>query len=93
VHQVKIALALPDAPSGSKRRYERVLRPFAPIDAAASSFRLTKFKLDLHRRRSVRPALITHRRFAQVKKSANESWPTLESGERALGWGNTFGRK
>ena len=47
MHQVKIALALPDAPSGSKRRYERVLRPFAPIDAAASSFRLTKFKLDL----------------------------------------------
>jgi len=72
-------LALQLAPTATithTRRFERTLLPFAPIDAAASSYTLGKMKVDL----------------VLVKKQGGESWPTLERGEPVYGYGLTFGR-
>jgi CS domain len=75
---VVLSLALPPAPAGSTtpRRHERVLKLFAPIDAASSTYNITKFKVDL----------------VLVKKVAGQSWLSLESTDKAFGYGLTFGR-
>ncbi|KDN53069.1 chord-domain-containing protein [Tilletiaria anomala UBC 951] len=75
---VLLSLEMPPAPGGSDlpRRHERVLKPFANIDADSSTFTFTKFKVDL----------------VLVKKVKGQSWPSLESGDKAIGYGLTFGR-
>ena len=76
----KIVLSLVLGPTPSiphKRRFERVLQPYAPVNASASSHALGKMKLDL----------------VLVKQFEGESWPTLERGEPVYGYGLTFGRR
>ncbi|PWN37452.1 chord-domain-containing protein [Meira miltonrushii] len=76
---VTFSLALPALPAQPemKRRYNRILKPYGAIDVEASSFSVTRFKVDL----------------ILVKQSKGESWPALERGDQALGYGLTFGRK
>jgi len=76
--QVVFSLALPPLPAtpNNPRRFNKTLLPFSQIDATASTFKVTKFKIDL----------------VLVKKVKGESWPTLERGERSYGYGLTFGR-
>lgn len=75
--QVLFSLALPPIASHlPPRRFTKTLLPFSQIDAAASTFKVTKFKIDL----------------VLIKKVKGESWPTLERGEKSYGYGLTFGR-
>ncbi|MCO5596210.1 hypothetical protein L7F22_050270 [Adiantum nelumboides] len=76
---VTFSLALPALPAqpNTKRRYNRILKPYAAIDEKSSSFSVTRFKVDL----------------ILVKQAKGESWPALERGDQALGYGLTFGRK
>lgn len=76
---VTFSLALPALPAqpNIKRRYNRILKPYAAIDANASSFSVSRFKVDL----------------ILVKQAKGESWPALERGDQAMGYGLTFGRK
>jgi hypothetical protein len=75
--QVLFSLALPPITANHpSRRFKKTLLPFSQIDATASTFKVTKFKIDL----------------ILVKKVKGESWPTLERGERSYGYGLTFGR-
>ena len=74
---VELALTLAPSPSGSKRRFERILRPFAEIDPEASTYNITRFKVEL----------------VLIKKVPGQSWLTLESGEKAFGYGLTFGQR
>ena len=76
----KIVLSLVLGPTQSipqRRRFERVLQPYAPVNASASSHALGKMKLDL----------------VLVTQCEGESWPTLERGEPVYGYGLTFGRR
>ncbi|SPO23598.1 related to diploid state maintenance protein chpA [Ustilago trichophora] len=74
---VVFSLLLPPAPGSSRgRRFQKVLKPFAPIVPAESSFNITKFKVDL----------------VLTKQQKGQSWPCLESGDRVIGYGLTFGR-
>ena len=74
---VVFSLLLPPAASSSRgRRFRKVLKPFAPITPAESSFNITKFKVDL----------------VLTKQAKGQSWPCLESGDRVIGYGLTFGR-
>lgn len=74
---VVFSLALPPASgSSSPRRFRKVLKPFANIVPAESSFTITKFKVDL----------------VLTKQQKGQSWPCLESGDRVIGYGLTFGR-
>lgn len=76
--QIVLSLVLGPTPSiPHKRRFERVLQPYAPVNASASSHALGKMKLDL----------------VLVKQFEGESWPTLERGEPVYGYGLTFGRR
>lgn len=76
---VLLSLALPALPAtpNNLRRFNRILAPYAPIDATASSFTVTRFKVDL----------------VLVKQARGQSWPALERGDKAFGYGLTFGRK
>ncbi|SNX83884.1 related to diploid state maintenance protein chpA [Melanopsichium pennsylvanicum] len=74
---VIFSLWLPPAPgSSSGRRFQKVLKPFASIVPAESSFNITKFKVDL----------------VLTKQAKGQSWPCLESGDTPIGYGLTFGR-
>ncbi|CBQ73207.1 related to diploid state maintenance protein chpA [Sporisorium reilianum SRZ2] len=74
---VVFSLALPPASGSTRpRRFRKVLKPFAPIVPAESSFNMTKFKVDL----------------VLTKLHKGQSWPCLESGDRVIGYGLTFGR-
>jgi hypothetical protein len=74
---VVFSLLLPPAPGSTRpRRFRKVLTPFAPIVPAESSFNITKFKVDL----------------VLAKHAKGQSWPCLESGDRVVGYGLTFGR-
>ena len=75
---VLFSLALPALPAtpNNPRRFSKTLLPFSAIDAVASTFTVTRFKIDL----------------VLVKKAKGESWPTLERGEKSYGYGLTFGR-
>lgn len=74
---VVFSLLLPPAPGSTRpRRFRKVLTPFAPIVPAESSFNITKFKVDL----------------LLAKHVKGQSWPCLESGDRVVGYGLTFGR-
>lgn len=74
---VVFSLLLPPATGSSRgRRFKKILKPFAPILPAESSFNITKFKVDL----------------VLTKKAKGQSWPCLESGDRPIGYGLTFGR-
>lgn len=74
---VVFSLLLPPAPGSSRsRRFRKTLRPFAPIVPADSTFNITKFKVDL----------------VLTKQTKGQSWPCLESGDRVIGYGLTFGR-
>lgn len=74
---VTFSLLLPPLNGSSRaRRFQKVLKPFAPISPADSSFNITKFKVDL----------------VLTKKQKGQSWPCLESGDRVIGYGLTFGR-
>lgn len=77
--EVVLSLALPALPAtpNNLRRYNKTLRPFAAIDPEASTFQVTRFKIDL----------------VLVKKARGESWPVLERSEKVYGYGLTFGRK
>lgn len=76
--QVVFSLALPPLPPtpNTPRRFNKTLLPFSKIDAEASTFNVSRFKIDL----------------VLVKKVQGESWPTLERGEKSFGYGLTFGR-
>ncbi len=74
---ITFSLLLPPAPGSSRgRRFHKVLKPFAPISPTDSSFNITKFKVDL----------------VLTKQAKGQSWPCLESGDRVIGYGLTFGR-
>ncbi|KAN0064726.1 hypothetical protein ACQY0O_001781 [Thecaphora frezii] len=76
---VHFSLSLPPAPGTSlsrPRKFLRTLHTFAPIDASASTYTLSKFKVDL----------------VLVKRAKGQSWPALESGDAVVGYGLTFGR-
>lgn len=77
--QVIFSLALPPLPAAPNvlRRFNRTLLPFSAIDSKASTFNVTRFKVDL----------------VLVKQRRGESWPALERGDKALGYGLTFGRR
>jgi hypothetical protein len=77
--QIEFSLRLPPLPTGSDRprRFQKTMLPYAAIDAAASTFNITRFKIDL----------------ILVKQQRGESWPALERGDQALGYGLTFGRR
>ncbi|EPQ30323.1 uncharacterized protein PFL1_01849 [Pseudozyma flocculosa PF-1] len=68
--------ALPTSASGNARRFTKTLAPFSDIDPAASSFVVSKFKVDL----------------VLVKAQKGQSWPALERGDKVVGYGLTFGR-
>lgn len=74
---VVFSLLLPPAAGSTRaRRFHKVLKSFAPIVPADSSFNITKFKVDL----------------VLTKQLKGQSWPCLESGDRPIGYGLTFGR-
>ncbi|EST05118.1 Cysteine/histidine-rich domain protein [Kalmanozyma brasiliensis GHG001] len=74
---VVFSLLLPPATGSSRgRRFRKVLKPFASINPTDSSFNVTKFKVDL----------------VLVKQQKGQSWPCLESGDKVIGYGLTFGR-
>lgn len=74
---VVFSLLLPPATGSSRgRRFRKVLKPFATIIPADSSFNITKFKVDL----------------VLTKQQKGQSWPCLESGDKVIGYGLTFGR-
>ncbi|KAJ9479301.1 hypothetical protein PHBOTO_002770 [Pseudozyma hubeiensis] len=74
---VVFSLLLPPATGSARgRRFKKVLKPFAPIVPADSSFNITKFKVDL----------------VLTKQRKGQSWPCLESSDRVIGYGLTFGR-
>lgn len=74
---VVFSLSMPPTNASSRpRRFRKLLKPFAPIVPADSSFNITKFKVDL----------------VLTKQQKGHSWPCLESGDRVIGYGLTFGR-
>ncbi|WFD20474.1 hypothetical protein MCAP1_002718 [Malassezia caprae] len=77
-NEVVLSLLLAPTPSvPHARRFERTLRPYSDVDAPASSYTLSKMKLDL----------------VLVKKEQGTSWPALERDEPVYGYGVTFGRR
>lgn len=76
---VSLDLWLPPPPGRPNvpRRVLRTLRPFAPVDPAHSSFTIGKFKTDI----------------VLAKATPGVSWPALEAGDGAVGYGLTFGRE
>lgn len=76
---VDLDLWLPALPSqpGIPRRVVRTLVPFASVDPSKSTFTIGKFKTDI----------------VLIKAKPGVSWPALEAGNGAVGYGLTFGRE
>ncbi|PWN47879.1 chord-domain-containing protein [Violaceomyces palustris] len=75
--EVILSLSLPPLNgSAPPRRFQRTLETFSTILPDQSSFQTTKFKVDL----------------VLTKAEKGQSWPCLERGEKAVGYGLTFGR-